>query len=148
MAKTIKCKFCKALNDKYAKKCGSCGADLYPEISRKNAEIVTIVLDIIFTVIYLFAVFIFIKNANDNQTPKYINMLPAANTIPYFLIIILFLCFAASKILYILNIFIMKNNIILNIRRISMFIEAVTMFPVQTLFAVYFYEPATKKKDN
>lgn len=146
MAKTIKCKFCKSENYKYAKKCSSCGADLYPEISRKNAEIITIILDIIFAVIYLFAIFIFIKNANNNQTPKYINMLPAANTVPYFFTIILFLGFAAIKILYIINIFVMKNNIILNIRRISMFIEAVTMFPIQTLFAVYFYEPATKNK--
>ena len=87
MAKTIKCKSCKSINDKYAKKCSFCGAVLYPEISRKNAELITIILDIIFSFIYLFAIFLFIKNANNNQTPKYINILPAANSFPYFLII-------------------------------------------------------------
>lgn len=150
MAKTIKCKSCKTINDKYAKNCNLCGAALYPEISRKNAEIVTIILDIIFALIYLFAIFLFIKNANNNETPKYINILPAANTFPYFFIILLFLCFAASKILYILNIFIIKNNLILTIRRVSMFIEAITMFPIQTILALYFYEPATNenKKDK
>ena len=93
MAKTIKCKSCKSINDKYSKKCSFCGAVLYPEISRKNAELITIILDIIFSFIYLFAIFLFIKNANNNQTPKYINLLPAANSFPYFLIILLFLCF-------------------------------------------------------
>ena len=145
MAKTIKCKSCKSINDKYAKKCSFCGAVLYPEISHKNAELITIILDIIFSFIYLFAIFLFIKNANNNQTPKYINLLPAANSIPYFLIILLFLCFATTKILYILNIFVMKNNLFLTIRRISMFIEAITMFPIQTILALYFYEPATKE---
>lgn len=150
MAKTIKCKSCKSVNDKYAKKCNFCGTALYPEISRKNAETVTIILDIIFAIIYLFAIYLFIKNSNNNETPKYINILPAANTFPYFFIILLFLCFAASKILYVLNIFILKNNLILTIRRVSMFIEAITMFPIQTILALYFYEPATNKnkKDN
>ncbi len=150
MAKTIKCKSCKAVNEKYAKKCNFCGAALYPEISRKNAETITIILDIIFAIIYLFAIFLFIKNANNNETPKYINILPEANTFPYFFIILLFLCFASSKILYVLNIFIIKNNLILTIRRTSMFIEAITMFPIQTILALYFYEPATNenKKDK
>lgn len=151
MAKTIKCKSCKSVNDKYATKCNSCGAALYPEISRKNAEIVTIVLDIIFAFIYLIAIFIFIKNVNNNETPKYINILPDANSIQYFLIILLFLCFAASKILYVLNVFIMKNDIVLTIRRASMFVEAIIMFPIQTILALYFYEPATnenKKEKN
>ena len=85
MAKTIKCKSCKSINDKYATKCSSCGATLYPEISRKNAEIVTVILDIVFASIYLIAIFIFIKNVNNNETPKYINILPPANSIPYFL---------------------------------------------------------------
>ena len=151
MAKTIKCKSCKSVNDKYATKCSSCGAALYPEISRKNAEIVTIILDIVFAAIYLIAIFIFIKNVNNNETPKYINILPASNSIPYFLIILLFLCFAAIKILYVLNIFIIKNELILTIRRASMFIEAITMFPIQTILALYFYDPATnenKKEKN
>ena len=148
MAKTVKCKSCKTINDKYAKQCSSCGAALYPEISKKNAETITIILDIIFALIYLFSIFLFIKNANDNQTPKYINLLPAVNSVPYFLIILLFICFAATKILYILNIFVMKNNIFLTIRRVSMFIEAITMFPIQTILALYFYEPATKENNK
>ncbi|TKZ29057.1 hypothetical protein EZH24_11320, partial [Brachyspira catarrhinii] len=59
--------------------------------------------------------------------------------------------FAAIKILYVLNIFIIKNELILTIRRASMFIEAITMFPIQTILALYFYEPATnenKKEKN
>lgn len=145
MAKTIKCKSCKTVNDKYAKQCRSCGTLLYPEISHKNAELITIILDAVFAFIYLFGIFLFIVNSNDNETPKYINLLPAPNTLPYFIIILLFLAFAASKILYILNIFVLKKDIIFTIRRMSMFIEAIIMFPLQTILALYFYEPATNQ---
>ena len=48
MPKTIKCKSCKTVNDKYAKQCRSCGTLLYPEISHKKAELITIILDAIF----------------------------------------------------------------------------------------------------
>ena len=61
------------------------------------------------------------------------------------LIILLFLVFAASKILYIVNIFVLKKDIIFTIRRFSMFIEAIIMFPLQTILALYFYEPATNQ---
>ncbi|PCG21041.1 hypothetical protein [Brachyspira sp. G79] len=145
MAKTIKCKSCKTVNDKYAKQCRSCGTLLYPEISYKNAAIVTIVLDIFFTFVYLFGIYLFIVNANNNEIPKYITILPAPNTLPYFLIIVLFLVFAVTKILYILNVFVLKKDIIFTIRRFSMFIEAVIMFPIQTILALYFYEPATNQ---
>ncbi|WP_300369605.1 hypothetical protein [Brachyspira sp.] len=145
MAKTIKCKSCKTVNDKYAKQCRSCGTLLYPEISHKNAELVTIILDAVFAFIYLFGIFLFIVNSNNNETPKYITLLPAPNSLPYFLIILLFLAFAASKILYILNIFVLKKDIIFTIRRFSMFIEAIIMFPIQTILALYFYEPATNQ---
>ena len=145
MPKTIKCKSCKTVNDKYAKQCRSCGTLLYPEISYKNAAIVTIVLDAIFTFVYLFGIYLFIVNSNNNETPKYITLLPAPNTLPYFLIILLFLAFAATKVLYILNVFVLKKDIIFTIRRFSMFIEAVIMFPVQTILALYFYEPATNQ---
>lgn len=145
MAKTIKCKSCKTVNDKYAKQCRSCGTLLYPEISHKNAELITIILDAVFAFIYLFGIFLFIVNSNNNETPKYINLLPAPNTLPYFIIILLFLAFAASKILYILNIFVLKKDIIFTIRRMSMFIEAIIMFPLQTILALYFYEPATNQ---
>ena len=110
MAKTIKCKSCKTVNDKYAKQCRSCGTLLYPEISYKNATIVTIVLDAVFAFIYLFGIYLFIVNSNNDEIPKYIALLPAPNTIPYFLIILLFLAFAAVKILYILNVFILKKE--------------------------------------
>ncbi|OEJ13467.1 hypothetical protein BFL38_01590 [Brachyspira hampsonii] len=143
MAKTIKCKSCKTVNDKYAKQCRSCGTLLYPEISHKNAELITIILDGIFAFIYLFGIYLFIVNSNNNETPKYITILPAPNTLPYFLIILLFLAFAVSKILYIVNVFVLKKDIIFTIRRFSMFIEAVIMFPLQTILALYFYEPAT-----
>lgn len=145
MPKTIKCKSCKTVNDKYAKQCRSCGTLLYPEISYKNAAIVTIVLDAIFTFVYLFGIYLFIVNSNNNETPKYITLLPAPNTLPYFLIILLFLAFAATKVLYILNVFVLKKDIILTIRRFSMFIEAIIMFPLQTILALYFYEPATNQ---
>lgn len=143
MAKTIKCKSCKTVNDKYAKQCRSCGTLLYPEISHKNAELITIILDAVFAFIYLFGIYLFIVNSNNNETPKYINLLPAPNSLPYFIIILLFLAFAASKILYILNIFVLKKDIIFTIRRMSMFIESIIMFPLQTILALYFYEPAT-----
>ena len=143
MAKTIKCKSCKTINDKYTKLCRSCGALLYPEMSHKNAAIVTIILDFIFIFVYIFGIYLFIANANNNETPKYINLLPIPNTLPYFLIIILFLSFAIIKILYILNIFVFKKEILFSIRRYSMFLEAITMFPIQTILALYFYEPAT-----
>ena len=146
MPKTIKCKSCKTVNDKYAKQCRSCGTLLYPEISYKNAAIVTIVLDAIFTFVYLFGIYLFIVNSNNNETPKYITLLPAPNTLPYFLIILLFLAFAATKVLYILNVFVLKKDIILTIRRFSMFIEAIIMFPLQTILALYFYEPATNQE--
>ncbi|MEI0489444.1 hypothetical protein [Brachyspira pulli] len=145
MPKTIKCKSCKTVNDKYAKQCRSCGTLLYPEISYKNAAIVTIVLDAIFTFVYLFGIYLFIVNSNNNETPKYITLLPAPNTLPYFLIILLFLAFAATKVLYILNVFVLKKEIIFTIRRFSMFIEAIIMFPLQTILALYFYEPATNQ---
>lgn len=145
MAKTIKCKSCKTVNYKYAKKCRSCGTLLYPEISYKNAAIITVILDAVFALIYLFGIYLFIINANNNETPKYINLLPTPNSIFYFVIIILFLVFAAIKILYILNVFILKKDIIFSIRRISMFIEAVIMFPIQTILALYFYGPATNQ---
>ena len=145
MAKTIKCKSCKTVNDKYAKQCRSCGTLLYPEISHKNAELVTIILDAIFTFVYLFGIYFFIVNSNNNETPKYITILPAPNTLPYFLIILLFLVFAVSKILYIVNVFVLKKDIIFSIRRFSMFIEAIIMFPLQTILALYFYEPATNQ---
>ena len=145
MAKTIKCKSCKTVNDKYAKTCRSCGTLLYPEISYKNATTVTIVLDAVFAFVYLFGIYLFIANANNNEIPKYINLLPAPNTLPYFLVILLFLAFAASKILYIVNIFVLKKDIIFTIRRFSMFIEAIIMFPIQTVLALYFYEPATNQ---
>ena len=118
---------------------------LYPEISYKNATIVTIVLDAIFTFVYLFGIYLFIVNSNNNETPKYITLLPAPNTLPYFLIILLFLAFAATKVLYILNVFVLKKEIIFTIRRFSMFIEAIIMFPLQTILALYFYEPATNQ---
>ena len=145
MPKTIKCKSCKTVNDKYAKQSRSCGTLLYPEISYKNATIVTIVLDAIFTFVYLFGIYLFIVNSNNNETPKYITLLPAPNTLPYFLIILLFLAFAATKVLYILNVFVLKKEIIFTIRRFSMFIEAIIMFPLQTILALYFYEPATNQ---
>ena len=145
MAKTIKCKSCKTVNDKYAKQCRSCGTLLYPEISYKNATIVTIVLDAVFAFIYLFGIYLFIVNSNNDEIPKYIALLPAPNTIPYFLIILLFLAFVAVKILYILNVFILKKESIFFVRRISMFVEAVIMFPIQTILALYFYEPATNQ---
>ena len=71
MPKTIKCKSCKTVNDKYAKQCRSCGTLLYPEISYKNATTITIVLDAIFTFVYLFGIYLFIVNSNNNETPKY-----------------------------------------------------------------------------
>ena len=145
MPKTIKCKSCKTVNDKYAKQCRSCGTLLYPEISYKNATIVTIVLDAIFIFVYLFGIYLFIVNSNNNETPKYITLLPSPNTLPYFLIILLFLAFAATKVLYILNVFVLKKEIIFTIRRFSMFIEAIIMFPLQTILALYFYEPATNQ---
>ncbi|ELV04850.1 hypothetical protein [Brachyspira hampsonii] len=74
MAKTIKCKSCKTVNDKYAKQCRSCGTLLYPEISHKNAELITIILDGIFAFIYLFGIYLFIVNSNNNETPKYITI--------------------------------------------------------------------------
>ncbi|MEI0487108.1 hypothetical protein [Brachyspira intermedia] len=145
MPKTIKCKSCKTVNDKYAKQCRSCGTLLYPEISHKKAELITIILDAIFAFIYLFGIYLFIVNCNNNETPKYITILPAPNTFPYFLIILLFAAFAASKILYIVNVFALKKDIIYTIRRFSMFIEAIIMFPLQTILALYFYEPATNQ---
>lgn len=145
MAKTIKCKSCKTVNNKYAKQCRSCGTLLYPEISHKNAELISIILDGIFAFIYLFGIYLFIVNCNNDETPKYITILPAPNTLPYFLIILLFLAFAASKILYIVNVFVLKKDIIFTIRRFSMFIEAIIMFPLQTILALYFYEPATNQ---
>lgn len=145
MAKTIKCKSCKTVNDKYAKQCRSCGTLLYPEISYKNAELITIILDAIFAFVYIFGIYLFIVNCNNDETPKYITILPAPNTLPYFLIILLFLAFAVIKILYIANVFVLKKDIIFTIRRISMFIEAVIMFPLQTILALYFYEPATNQ---
>ena len=93
----------------------------------------------------MFGIYLFIVNCNNNETPKYITILPAPNTFPYFLIILLFAAFAASKILYIVNVFALKKDIIYTIRRFSMFIEAIIMFPLQTILALYFYEPATNQ---
>ena len=143
MARTIKCKNCKTVNNKYSQVCKSCGVELYPEISKKTAVVITIILDSIFTFIYLFGLYLFIVNSNNNETPKYINLLPAPNTLFYFLIIFLFILLSVSNIFYILNVLKNKKNIITYIRRLSMFIEGIIMLPIQTLLALYFYEPAT-----
>ena len=151
MAKIVKCKYCKTVNDKYAKQCKSCGKVLYPEISFKKATIITIILDAIFAFIYIFGIILFIYNANNNETPKYINLLPAPNSISFFVIILIMLCFAVIKILYILNVFILKKDIIYTIRRVSLFFEAIIMFPLQTILGLYFYDIATsedKAKNN
>ena len=152
MAKIVKCKYCKTVNDKYAKQCKSCGKALYPEISFKKATIITVILDAIFAFIYIFGIFLFIYNANNNETPKYISLLPAPNTIAFFVILLIMLCFAAIKILYILNVFVLKKDIIYTIRRVSLFVEAITMFPLQTILGLYFYDIATSedksKKNN
>lgn len=143
MAKTIKCKACKNENDKYAKLCRSCGKALYPEISYKNAAIVTILCDIIFTFVYLFGIYLFIKDASNNEINLYTRMLPAPRTFAYFFIIALFIVFAAIKVLYILNLSFFKKSFPFRIRRVSMFVESITMFPLQLILALYFYEPAT-----
>ncbi|MBW5400472.1 hypothetical protein E6A47_10450, partial [Brachyspira pilosicoli] len=101
--------------------------------------------------IYIFGIFLFIYNANNNETPKYINLLPAPNSISFFVIILIMLCFAVIKILYILNVFILKKDIIYTIRRVSLFFEAIIMFPLQTILGLYFYDIATsedKAKNN
>lgn len=143
MAKTIKCKACKTENDKYGKLCRSCGKALYPEISYRKASIVTIICDIIFAFVYLFGIYLFIKDANNTEINLYTKMLPPPNSFLYFFIIALFIVFAAIKIIYIINIFVLKRGLPFRIRRLNMFVECITMFPLQLILALYFYDPAT-----
>lgn len=149
MAKNIKCKYCKSENNKYNKLCKACGKSLYKEISFKNAMIVTLILDIFFAFIYIIGIFLFIKSSRSEDFNIYSRMLPAANSTAYFLVIGFFIFMAFIKILFVVNYFFIKNKKLYILRRANMFIESITMFPLQLILALYFYDTASNtEKQN
>lgn len=150
MASQKKCKKCGTKNEKIRKICSSCGATLYKDISYKIAIKATILLDIIMTFIYISAIFILMDITKDINIDKigYIQSLPVPETFGYYIIIAFFAINAAVKILFILNHFIFKTYFFIFLRRVFMFVECVFIFPFQTIMALYFYNPATKKTND
>jgi hypothetical protein len=143
MASTIKCKACHSQNSKYSKLCKACGVALYKDVSYKLAFGVTLILDVLFSIMYIFAVVLFIKQYNVRGFSQFLTFLPEIYSFGYFIIIIFFVISAIIRIVFIVNVFSFKSELPYHIRRVSMFVECVTMFPVQTIFAIYFYNTAT-----
>ena len=143
MASKIKCKSCNTLNDKYNVACASCGKPLYKEVSYKTALNVTVVFDVLFIIVYILGIFIFISKYNSEEFNPFIMYLPVKNTLLYFLIIVFFALSAIIRILFLLNVFFFKKNMPYHIRRTIMFVECVTMFPLQLILSMYFYGIAT-----
>ena len=150
MASQKKCKKCGTKNDKIRKLCSHCGAMLYKDVPYKIAIKVTLLLDMIMTFIYISSIFILIDITTDINIDKviYIQSLPIPETFSYYILIAFFAVNAIVKIFFILNHFIFKTYIFIFIRRIFMFVECVFMFPFQTIMALYFYNPATKKTNS
>lgn len=143
MSSKVKCKACRTLNYKYNVACGSCGKALYKELSYKTALNVTIIFDILFTIIYILGIFFFISKYNAEEFDTFIMYLPIQNTLLYFLIIVFFALSVIIRILFLLNIFLFKKNMPYHIRRTVMLVECVTMFPLQLILSMYFYGKAT-----
>lgn len=143
MASTIKCKACHSQNSKYSKLCKACGVALYKDVSYKLAFNVTLILDILFSIIYLFAIVLFIKKYNIQGFNSFSHSLPEIYSLGYFIIIIFFIISAIIRIVFIANIFVFKSELPYHIRRVSMFVECITMFPIQAILAIYFYSMAT-----
>jgi len=143
MASKIKCKACRTQNYKYNVLCSSCGKPLYKELSYKTALNVTIIFDILFTIVYILGIFIFISKYNTEEFNPFIMYLPVQNTFLYFLIIVFFALSGIIRILFLLNIFVFKKNMPYHIRRTVMLVECVTMFPLQLILSMYFYGKAT-----
>lgn len=143
MASKVKCKACYALNDKYNVLCSSCGKSLYKEISRNIALNITVILDILFIIVYTSAIFIFISKYNTDEFDQFIIYLPIKNSLLYFLIIVFFALSVVIRVLFLLNISIFKKAMPYHIRRTVMFVECITMFPLQLILSIYFYGKAT-----
>lgn len=148
MASIVKCKKCETPNPKINTVCLNCGEKLYKQTPYKIAIMVTIILDIIFTLIYIFSVFLFIDaTTNINIDKMFLTQgLPFPGSLSFYIIIAYFVFHILVKTLFILNHFVLKKNIFIKLRRIAMYTEVVSMFPLQAILALYFYNVATKKE--
>ncbi|MBI4976263.1 MAG: hypothetical protein HZC28_02215 [Spirochaetes bacterium] len=147
MAK-ITCKECGTINEKVSDVCTKCSKPLYHDTKRSTAVLVTLILDVFFIIVYAAAIFLYIRAAND-PAPISNAMavpLPYAGSAAYYVWLFLFGAYIFVRVLFLLNHFTLKNGIIITLRRVIMFAESVTMFPVQSILALYFYNPATKKE--
>lgn len=145
MAK-FKCKKCGAENEKVNDNCVSCKEPLYHDTPYPRAVTVTLILDVVFIILYAVAIPLYIRAVN---TPAVGNSmaipLPAAGSFFSLLWLMLFGIYIAVRLAFIVNHFTVKNSTVIFLRRLIMFAEALTMFPVQSILALYFYNPATKK---
>lgn len=146
MSSGVKCKACKSMNEKYAEFCSKCGKPLYSEISFKTATITTLVLDSIFALLYIFGTILFVLKASNTEYDLYTRMLPIPGTSGYYLVIIYLLLQSISKIFFVFNYFFIKHTLAYVIRKVFMYIEGITMFPIQTILALYFYNVALNEK--
>ncbi len=145
MASMKKCKNCATKNSKISKTCSNCGQELYTNVSYSIAIKATIISDIIMTFVYIYAIILFVDITNNITMDNiyYVENLPIANSMLYYILILFFIISALVKILFILNHFILKSRTLVSIRRAFMFVDAFYMFPMQSILALYFYNPAT-----
>ncbi len=146
MASMKKCKNCATKNIKTNKDCSNCGKPLYLNVRYSVAIVATIAIDIVMIVVYVLGAFLLAdttRNININNI-YYSQALPVAGSVLYYALILFFIINALVKILFILNHFVLKTNVLIKLRRVFMFVEAVSMLPVQFILALYFYNVATK----
>ncbi|MEK6796807.1 MAG: hypothetical protein AABZ39_18685 [Spirochaetota bacterium] len=146
MAK-FKCRKCGAENEKVNDRCVSCKEPLYHDTPYPTAVTATLILDVVFMVLYAVAIPLYMHAAQGQQSVgnSMAVPLPEAGSFFYMLWLLLFGIYIAVRLAYIVNHFTVKNETVIFIRRLVMFAESVTMFPVQSILALYFYNPATKK---
>lgn len=146
MASMKKCKNCSTRNEKTKLSCSNCGQALYKDVNYNIAIKMTIILDFIMTIVYIVAAILFVDTTNNitMENIYYIEKLPRVGSIFYYAVIAFFIINALVRVLFILNHFALKTKILILVRRIFMFVEAIYMFPIQSILALYFYNPATK----
>ncbi len=146
MASMKKCKNCSTRNEKTKMTCSNCGQPLYKNIDYNIAIKTTLILDAIMSIVYIVAIMLFINTTNNItiQNIYYVESLPRVGSVAYYFIIVCFIISAAVRVCFILNHFVLKTKALIFVRRIFMFVEAIYMFPIQSILALYFYNPATK----
>ncbi len=146
MASMKKCKNCSTKNQKIRTTCSSCGKQLYKNVDYNIAIIVTMIADSIMSIVYIYAIFLFIEITKNITIDNiyYVEKLPLSGSAFYYMLILFFIVSALVKVLFILNHFVLKTKALVSLRRVFMFVEALYMFPIQSILALYFYNPATK----